>query len=791
MFAGFLGQIHDSEFDQAVFDVMNEASELYLDRFQMVGESGNGGATAGEGSWAAERMLEAFVEPLAERTEGMVYGMADAMADRDVAAMTEAELEAELDRFAPSAGGQVSPAFEFFLKKVFSKVKSAVSGAVNLAKKGIGAVAQLGLGPVLKKLGALVRPMLRRVLQVAMDKLPPAVRPIAQTLAKKVLGGAAEAETDAAPGYESYPGDGEFPASEALMLEGPTYEWGGESPASPPPADIQRELDVQIASLVSAEHEGELDLTAAEYEADVERFAAAPDLAGELEAARGRFVDQLRQMERGQDPAPVLEQFLPAILPVAKVAIRLIGRPKVVKFLAKLLARLIQRFVGPQGAAALSQAVVDAGLRLLSLEAEAGGSVATVQEADAGPRALAGTIEETVERLAAVPDYVLENQALLEVEALEAFEQAAAAHFPPSMLKPDRRESAKYGGVWVPRPTARRPYYRKYSTVPQVTITPQMARSVMGFADVRLANFLRDQLGLSPDKNVVARVHLFEGVPGRTWLSRISKYEKAVPGLGSAARSAWTQIHPLTPEAAAVLLGEPRLGRKMGKRFLASRHMISRRGRFYFLQIAGARPQTAPPAPGGSATGRPRGSSQVYLTLDFASKPPVIRVCVFLSEAESQELAAKLRQGASGAAALKGVLAVARTGVRTALSGDLNRRVKIVHETVAPDRFLGLGPVVKKLLPVALEWLAGKILDGVAQRLAEFFQQRSAEFVKATEDPSDGVTLVVEFIDPPGMSVLRDLIKGQVGVLAGGWPPPGVTGLPAANIRIVPGLHRD
>jgi hypothetical protein len=386
---------------------------------------------------------------------------------------------------------------------------------------------------------------------------------------------------------------------------------------------------------------------------------------------------------------------------------------------------------------------------------------------------------------------VLENAALLEVEAQEAFEQAVSGHFPPSVLKPHRRESAKYGGVWVPRPNARRPYYRKYSTVPQVTITPQMARSVKGFADVPLTNFLRDQLGLPADKNVVARVHLFEAVPGRTWLSRISKYEKAVPGLGKAARSAWTQIQPLTPEAAAVLLGEPRLGRRMAKKFLASRHMISRRGRFYFLQIAGARPQTAPPAAGGSAANRPRGSSQVYLTLDFASKPPVIRVCVFLSESESQELAARLRQGAPAAAALKGVLAVARAGVRSALSGDLNRRVKIVHETVAPDRFLGLGSVVKKLLPVALEWLAGKILEGLAQRLAEFFQRSSAEFVKATEDPSDGVTIVVEFVDPPGMPALRDLIKGQVGALAGGWPPPGVSGMPAANIRVAPGLHRD
>src|SRR5215471_21603399 len=122
------------------------------------------------------------------------------------------------------------------------------------------------------------------------------------------------------------------------------------------------------------------------------RSARRPDAypVAELEHARERLVDGLEQLKEGEDPTPQVENFIPALLPVLKVGLRLAGRQRVVDFLAGFLGKLIQKFVGPQYAPPLSKAIVDAGLRLLQLEA------ATQRESGPAASAVASTIEETV-----------------------------------------------------------------------------------------------------------------------------------------------------------------------------------------------------------------------------------------------------------------------------------------------------------------------------------------------------------------------------------------------------------
>ena len=97
----------------------------------------------------------------------------------------------------------------------------------------------------------------------------------------------------------------------------------------------------------------------------------------DLEDARERFAQELEELKEGESPAPYVENFLPAMLPALRIAIRLIGRPKIVGFLAGILGKLISKLVGPQQAPALSRAIVDAGLKLISLEAEDGSARAS------------------------------------------------------------------------------------------------------------------------------------------------------------------------------------------------------------------------------------------------------------------------------------------------------------------------------------------------------------------------------------------------------------------------------
>jgi hypothetical protein len=60
--------------------------------------------------------------------------------------------------------------------------------------------------------------------------------------------------------------------------------------------------------------------------------------------------------------------------------------------------------------------------------------------------AVAGTVEETINRVASLPAHILDNQELLEGFALEAFEQAAAANLPAVFSEATYRQRPELGG---------------------------------------------------------------------------------------------------------------------------------------------------------------------------------------------------------------------------------------------------------------------------------------------------------------------------------------------------------
>jgi hypothetical protein len=744
-FVQLLAELRDEEFDEAVKRLVSEASELYQEQF--IGESDTSMPPPAE----AERLLEAHFEPLVGEAESLLDRMAEDVGRHDLFAMSEAEIDTFLNQYEVP-GDQLSPNSEYLLENFLGKLKRAVKGAVNLAKKGISAAATLGLGPILEKLKGLVRPLLKQVLKVALNKLPPQVRPAAQQLAKRFLGEAAEEEA-----FEEAPED-------------------REEPATPDPARIQVELDAEIANLMFASEEMEQELAIAEYAAETAQPAGDP--IGDLDRARAKFISEIGELEDGRDPTPQLENFIPvAIQPIAKTAIKLIGRPKVVRFLAQYLANVTERVVGKEQAMPLSQAIVDAGLRLVNLEA------APETRTSLAGSALAATVEETVRRVAALPEDVLENETLLEAAVQEAFESAAAACLPSALIKPRLREATGFNGAWVFWPaTARRYRYRKYTLTPEVRITPQIARAVITWGRKPLARFLRDRYGLSPDQTINARLHLYEAIPGSR-VEEIARSERDVPGLGSSGAPARSQFHPLTPEAAMAFLQEPELGREVSSECLSSPDPLHIGERLYYLEIAGARPQVTPTEPG-----RPpavRRASEVNLTLDFPRNQ--IRVYIFLSEAASQEIATMLRQRAPVGAVQSRLKAEYGRDLKAALSGNVNRRVKMVHEAVLPDQFFGLGQAIKRAHPILLQRLRKKLQWWLRQRLAEYLQQQTQKFIAATENAADGVTLVVTFTGPPGLSSLRKVVGDRSMKPTGdGFPK----GMPQTDIEVVPGFQK-
>ena len=409
----------------------------------------------------------------------MIGGLAMEFDQRSTIAISHGEIESFLDRYVPTE--ELGPSFEHFFGKLKKAIKKVASKAVNLAKKGVGAVATLGLGPILNKVKALVKPLLKKVLQAAIKKLPSGIQPIATSLAVK-LGFQKAPEpppaSDSATGADSTAAN----MSTATPTDDTSATTGdadsSTNDATVDPGSIQHEFHQQIATLLFAPSSVEQDLEVAKAHAQSQ--ATTPDPLAELDGARSDFIDELTRLREGEDADAGRRAVHPGDLAGAEDR-HSAGRTKTSRRIPGVTASpsSFGAYVGPQNAPALSKSVVDAGLGLLSLESPA------EDETQAAGSLVAAAVEEATRRVAALPDYVLDDRELLEGYALEAVEQSLAANLPPTLSpatyrkRPELIESSRHRGVWLPMPLGRRcKRYKKYSRV--LRRTPDAAHGVGG-----------------------------------------------------------------------------------------------------------------------------------------------------------------------------------------------------------------------------------------------------------------------------------------------------------------------
>ena len=101
---------------------------------------------------------------------------------------------------------------------------------------------------------------------------------------------------------------------------------------------MQQEFDEQIAEALLAQDEVELNLEVARLQSS--SSAAAIPVFANLDDARDRFIQELENLKPGESPEPYVQNFLPAVLPALRLGMRLIGRPRVVNFLAPLAGQI-------------------------------------------------------------------------------------------------------------------------------------------------------------------------------------------------------------------------------------------------------------------------------------------------------------------------------------------------------------------------------------------------------------------------------------------------------------------
>jgi hypothetical protein len=276
-----------------------------------------------------------------------------------------------------------------------------------------------------------------------------------------------------------------------------------------------------------------------------------------------------------------------------------------------------------------------------------------------------------------------------------------------------------------------------------------MAACLRGYGSDTVAGLLRDRLRLPAGRPVQARVHLYEAVPGTT-LGGIARMEET-SGLGSARTDVWSQIQPLTPEAASLLLGSPRLGRELPD---DAEPAVPRIGqRFYYLEVAGAPP-------------RPLGRESA-VRVGVHLRTGEIRLALYLSEVVAQKVATALRAKAAPAAvvaemrttlaATTGALATARAGRLVRIHGAGRRRP--ARDVAARGARMALR---RQIGPLALQW--------AWTHLAAQLPALTADFIAKTEGPEDGVRLVFVFHVPGGLAGLAQVFRGRA-ASAAGWPP--------------------
>lgn len=722
-------ELRDETFDEAVAYLTEETEEAVSSRFS--DESPQSGSER-------ERLADTHLSAVRFEAQQYLGSLEEGLSGRDIESLSDAQLGEVLDRLDPQIGA-LTPAGEEFIGSLVRKAKKAVKVVARTAKS-VGKIAGVLLGPVLKKLRGLINPLLKRVLSIAIGRLPAPLQPAARTLAARFASETAENEAD----------EGEGESSAANLT------------------DVEALAESFDASLAEAFAGGEMEPLAGESYEELDREAGGDGRELErLAEARGALIDRLRSARDEEDLAPAVEQFAPALLGALRVGIKLAGRPKVVRFLARFVGQLISQWVGPKLSAPLSNAIVDTGLRLISLEAER--EADETRDGEAAPVALATVVEDTVRRLAEQEEYVLDNEELLQLAAADAFGEAVASHFPQQFVRPALRQAPSIGGTFVARRPRSVRTYRKYSRTPEVELTTQIADALPTFGGTTVGAVLRAAGATFP---VRARLHIYQSVTG-TSLPRIGRRHRA-NGAGDLAAAA--QVHPLTPEAAALLLREPKLGVAVAPAFLRSRNHIAVGQRFYILEPIGAVSllnfSNATRASGAQV--RP---TRTWTVVNLRQSK--ITVGIHLSETDAQGVAEAIRRGRGGAALLQALIATYRAA-RSPL-GTRPSPLRVVREDSEDHE--ELAPSAAALSPAIGAMLRRRIDAWVLPALAAWTRNNAEAFARAAAHPDAGVTVRVRLTAVPGLDAIT---QGTTAAVASA-----LRGKPDVAISVTTGTSRQ
>ncbi|WP_448004482.1 hypothetical protein [Agromyces bauzanensis] len=637
-----IGELEDEGFRESVDSLVDEVAGRHLEAISRWPDT-----QEAENAAAAE--ASAWMESFADAVDSRLAELEALYDTRRVDSFTDREADTLLAEFARDPDSASEQFLGGLVKKAVNVAKSVAKGAVS------GLTRLIPMGPVFGLLRKLVGPLLKRVLAKAINRLPAPLRAPATQLATKF--GLGEQET-------------------------------GEA------EDLAEEFDTEFATLLLAPS----DAAATEllFEVEQDSVPSREDPIAALDRARATLSRQLAEAEQGRPPTEQLEQFIPAVMaamPLIRTGVKVVGRARIKDFLARLLATMIQGYVGPQAARALAPHIADTGLRLLSLEAES--------SEELGSEALVSTLEEAITQVMAIPTESLDDPLRLEAEVQEALASAAVHYLPRELLRDDLEGYDTEGGTgpWVAMPrSGRARRYRKSMRRYDVAITRPQASSIeLPGADTLEERLLDAGVSSWP---VTAEVQLFESMIG-THLGHLAA--------GEGEDVSVSEFEELSPVNAALLLGRPALGSRA-----AGAAPVARR----FFRVV---------VPGRKVIRR---RSPVLVRLRAKQPQPELRMHVRLGE--------RLAHQVAGLAARN-----AQPELVALLGRILGPRVQ---ESVATRLSRMLGRVAKAAVPAARgQQLSAHLTEAVKAEFAKQLPQTSEALSAAAKDAAPGLTLTFAF----------------------------------------------
>jgi hypothetical protein len=608
----FSNVIHDTEFEQLLSEVANEAEPKFVNYVGL--ESPN--ITELEQALKIPDMENRFDQffrinysPMVNRINEEIDRF-ESYLDNYLQPQMDFETVQEIvDRYQVTEPEELFGKIGKFLKKVGKATVGAIKKVGGIATDVLTAPMKLALKPILAKIKLLVNPLLRKVLTAGLRFIPAKYRDLAQKAAA-ALGVQKEFEITELETSEPEQEDEAIPMLESEVL--------GESDLESENMEALQEGLYEESETESFDHELELEEIVREFDRQVfeaigDKFdeipisegyvpidgedsmygysASIPASVSENEAiivedARNRLINGLTG-QHNPDIQKLTEDFIPAILPALRFGIKLIGRARVINFIASLAAKVLDPLVGKDLSGPLSKVATDIGLRMLTLEAPE-----TVTRRESIAHMVTNIIGETVERVAELPETILEG----EEEVLESFVQDALVesienNVPRETLKTRSilRRRLPLRANWVHRNKGR---FKTLSMVYKLTLDPTVARRIRtGRHGETLLDVLRKYQSWDGKTPVPVTVRIFETVIG-TRLSMIAKKY-----LGGSEPDFVRQIIPLTRSAATLLLKSPLL---TSRRFVRIRRGKFRgayqaRRRFYCVKISSTK--TAPVQP--------------------------------------------------------------------------------------------------------------------------------------------------------------------------------------------------